>query len=86
MANKIAGRSRVNSIISHFEEAGYEFINWTADGEYDSPKIELKTPATGTKITVAVERNHIEVGVWHGGSMNYKKFKTAADYELNRGL
>lgn len=82
MANKIAGKPRVNSIIDKFEAAGYSLTSWTEDGEYDSPKLELVGPA-GNSILVAVEKGKICVTPWEGGPVQYKDYRSVAAYLLD---
>lgn len=67
MANKISSKSRVNSIIKGFEDAGYIFNNWVEDGEYDSPKIEFDSGnGNDCPFLIAVESDHISVMMLDG--------------------
>ena len=68
MRNKIASSSRVKGIMADFVMAGYTFVNWTEDGPYDSPILEM-TSANGDTILIAVDTDSIHVTPWGPGTV-----------------
>jgi len=56
--NKIASPQRVKSVIKELVESGFEFVEWTEDSPYDSPKVRVKK--NDITWSVAIEKGTVQ--------------------------
>ena len=82
MTNMLANARRVKRIIGQLEKAGYRLLDWSEDGQYDSPKLEMVNE-DGENILVAVEKDSIHVSQWGDKVLvNYVEYKSVAAFIL----